>query len=179
MYANNSCYAKQSQVCVIPASPKDVQTNCTALIAPWAEVGRRETFDHGGHISPQFRHIRRHGFWRAQEFVYMTGKLSRNSRKILFVYVKRIQSLHLFYVIKNHSFSTCISHSKLEVTALYFLNYVHDCSLSRYTRKLSCTLWRCSQKRQVLSPFINTCDAIVLNCIICTLPNIRILYGKD
>jgi len=52
MYANNSCYGKQSQGRVIPASPKDFQTNSIALIAPWAEVGRRETVDHGGHISP-------------------------------------------------------------------------------------------------------------------------------
>jgi len=61
MYANNSCYAKQSQGSVIPASPKDFQTNYIVPIAPCAEVGRRETVDHGGHISAQFRHIRRHG----------------------------------------------------------------------------------------------------------------------
>jgi hypothetical protein len=67
--------------------------------------------------------------------LYMTGKLSRNSRKFLFVYFSGIKSLHLFYVIKNHSFSTCISHMKLEATAWYLLNY--NTALSHDTHEKS------------------------------------------
>jgi len=66
----------------------------------------------------------------------MTGKLSRRYRKFLLVCVSRIQTLRLFYVIKNQSFSTCISHSKLEASAEHLFSYntvlshnIHESSL--------------------------------------------------
>ena len=57
MCANKSRNAKKPQEYVIPISPKDF----TNKLCRSVELGRRETSEHGGHTSPQFPPIRRHG----------------------------------------------------------------------------------------------------------------------